>query len=221
MRFWIEKERRLQTNVFDDIIKKEREYVMNKREVFYDEIMNIKNKHYQEVALKLVDALPDYFFHEAAASTGKYHPKYAQGDGGLLRHTKAAVRFAVELLGDPLIGDKYTAREKDLMLIALIMHDGFKRGVKEEKYTRIDHPLISANYIMEHKDNLGLVEEDALFLKNVISSHMGIWNKDYDGNEVLPVPKTKWENFVHMCDYLASRKCIQFSFDQNNNIIEE
>ena len=50
---------------------------------------------------------------------------------------------------------------------------------------------------------------------------MGIWNKDYDGNEVLPVPKTKWENFVHMCDYLASRKCIQFSFDQNNNIIEE
>ena len=65
---------------------------------------------------------------------------------------------------------------------------------------------------------MGLEEEDALFLKDVISSHMGIWNEDYNGNEVLPVPKTKWENFVHMCDYLASRKCILFTFDENNNI---
>ncbi len=191
---------------------------MNKKEIFYEEILKIKNKHYQEVALKLVEALPDYFFHEAASSTGKYHPSYALGDGGLLRHTKAAVRFASELLADPLIGSKYTEREKDLMILALIMHDGFKRGIPEEKYTRFDHPLISANYIMEHREEVGLEEEDALFLKDVISSHMGIWNEDYNGNEVLPVPKTKWENFVHMCDYLASRKCILFTFDENNNI---
>ena len=89
---------------------------MNKKEIFYEEILKIKNKHYQEVALKLVEALPDYFFHEAASSTGKYHPSYALGDGGLLRHTKAAVRFASELLADPLIGSKYTEREKDLMI---------------------------------------------------------------------------------------------------------
>ena len=48
---------------------------------------------------------------------------------------------------------------------------------------------------------------------------MGPWNKDYNGNEVLPVPKTKYENFVHMCDYLASRKYLNIKFDSNNDII--
>ena len=38
-------------------------------------------------------------------------------------------------------------------------------------------------------------------------------------NEVLPIPHTKYENFVHMCDYLASRKCILFEFDENGQII--
>ena len=41
---------------------------------------------------------------------------------------------------------------------------------------------------------------------------------DYNGVEVLEQPKTKYQNFVHMCDYLASRKCILLPFDENNNI---
>ena len=38
------------------------------------------------------------------------------------------------------------------------------------------------------------------------------------GNEILEKPRTKYQNFVHMCDYLASRKCILLPFDDNNNI---
>ena len=47
---------------------------------------------------------------------------------------------------------------------------------------------------------------------------MGYWTTDYDGNEVLEKPKTKYQNFVHMCDYLASRKCILVPFDKDNKI---
>ena len=47
-----------------------------------------------------------------------------------------------------------------------------------------------------------------------------VWKKDYNGNEVLPYPKNKYQNFVHMCDYLASRKVIDVKFDNNNNIEE-
>ena len=54
---------------------------------------------------------------------------------------------------------------------------------------------------------------------DVIASHMGPWTKDYNGNEVLPPPKTKYQNFVHMCDYLASRKFINLEFDDNNDVI--
>ena len=43
--------------------------------------------------------------------------------------------------------------------------------------------------------------------------------KDYNGDEILEIPKTKYQSFVHMCDYLASRKFLEIRFDENNNII--
>lgn len=193
---------------------------MNKEEIFKREISYLTEDIYKEDAKTLVNILPDYFYHIAASSTGKYHPAYACGEGGLLRHTKAAVRIAHELLNDPLVGDKYTSREKDLMLVGLMIHDGFKLGINEERYTRVDHPLVVCNQIRKNKELLKMSEEDIDFLCNVIESHMGIWNKDFDGNEVLPIPKNKWQNFVHMCDFLASRKCIILPFDTNNNIID-
>ncbi len=50
-------------------------------------------------------------------------------------------------------------------------------------------------------------------MTRVISSHMGIWNKDFNDNEVLPVPKDKYERFVHLCDYLSSKKFLNVDFD--------
>ena len=191
---------------------------MNKQEIFYDEINYLKNDNLKESLKKLILLLPDYFFHEAASSTGKYHPGYALGDGGLLRHTKAAVRIGYELLQDPSIGNKYTSIEQDLMLIALLFHDGFKRGIKEEKYTRFDHPLIAAKVVLDHYNEVGLSLEDATFISETIKTHMGNFTVDYNGNEVLEKPHTKYQNFVHMCDYLASRKCILIPFDSHNNI---
>lgn len=190
---------------------------MSKLDAFYELEQYIKNKDYIESFEYLIENLPDYFFDTPASSTGKYHPKYATGKGGLLRHTKAAVRIGYELLQDPVIGNKYTNREKDLMLIALSIHDGIKSGFTKEEYTRFDHPLLAAEYLEKNKDKLIFNDDDIEFMKKVISSHMGAWNTDYNGNEVLPVPKTKYETFIHMCDYLASRKCIILEFDENNN----
>ena len=193
---------------------------MNKVEKFDREIDYIKNQTLKADLCYLIDGLPDYFFEVPASSTGKYHPKYALGEGGLLRHTKAAVRIAYELLSDPLIGNKYTEEEKELMLMALVLHDGLKSGREKSQDTKVEHPLLAAKYIKENEHNLGMSVENMNFICDVISSHMGAWNKDFDGNEVLPTPKNKYQNFVHMCDYLASRKVIQLEFDENNNIVE-
>ena len=97
--------------------------------------------------------------------------------------------------------------------MALVLHDGFKSGVVKEKYTRFDHPLLAADFIRKQKDNISLNEEELDLITRVISSHMGIWNKDYNGNEVLPIPKDKYERFVHMCDYLSSKKFINVEFE--------
>lgn len=193
---------------------------MNRLQVFDKEINYIKNSSYKEDVSFLINSLPEYFFEIPASSTGKYHPSYALGNGGLLRHTKAAVRMAYELLTDPSIGDKYTDREKDLMILGIILHDGLKSGKEKSEYTKFEHPLLASNFIKENKDNLKMNEEDMNFVCDVIESHMGPWNKDYDGNEVLPVPKTKYQNFVHMCDYLASRKFINVNFNEENKIID-
>lgn len=191
---------------------------MNKKEIFYDEINYIKDESLRKSLAELIELLPDYFFKEPAASTGKYHPKYAQGEGGLLRHTKAAVRIGYELLQDLSIGKKYTNHEKDLMLMALLLHDGFKKGIKEERYTRFDHPLIAAKVVLDNASKVGLSSEDAKFISDAIKTHMGDYTVDYSGNEVLEKPHTRYQNFVHMCDYLASRKCLLLPFDEHNNI---
>ena len=191
---------------------------MNKKEIFYDEINYIKDESLRKSLAELIELLPDYFFKEPAASTGNYHPSYAQGEGGLLRHTKAAVRIGYELLQDLSIGKKYTNHEKDLMLMALLLHDGFKKGLVEERYTRFDHPLIAAKVVLDNASKVGLSSEDAKFISDAIKTHMGDYTVDYSGNEVLEKPHTRYQNFVHMCDYLASRKCLLLPFDEHNNI---
>lgn len=182
------------------------------------EIEYIKNSRIRKACEEMVKLLPDYFFEVPATSTGKYHPAYAAGEGGLLRHTKAAVRIAIEILSDPSTGDKYTSDEKDMMIMALILHDGLKSGMPKEKYTRFDHPLLIADYIMDNEEILGLEVEEIEFICDAIKTHMGVWTTDYNGVEVLEKPKTKYQNFVHLCDFLASRKCILLPFDENNEI---
>ncbi len=193
---------------------------MEKVDYFKKELNYIKNPKIRNSCKTMIELLPDYFFEIPASSTGKYHPEFTLGTAGLVRHVKAAVIIARDLLENPAIGDKYTRDEKDLMLMALILHDGLKSGLTHNRYTQFDHPTLIKNYIMDNKDKLELTDAELKFVGKVIESHMGPWNKDYNGNEVLPVPKTKYENFVHMCDYLASRKYLNIKFDNNNEIIE-
>ena len=188
------------------------------KEVFEKELSYNKKEKIRTACEIMIEKLPDYFYEIPASSTGKYHPDYATGKGGLLRHTKAAVRIGYELLSNPIIGDKYKSDEKDLMLMGLLLHDGLKLGNPKEKYTRFDHPILMANYIKENEKELGLSKNEIQFLQDVIKTHMGVWTTDYNGEEVLEKPKTKYQSFVHMCDYLASRKCILLPFDSENKI---
>lgn len=191
-----------------------------KIKTFDKEINYINNPRYKENIKILIDLLPDYFFTVPASSTGKYHPSFALKDGGLVRHTKVAVRIAKELFNDESVSGAYTHNEKDLMMMALIMHDGLKSGLKKSEYTNFDHPLLVSDYIKENKDKLTLNEKEINFLCSVIESHMGPWNTNNYSDVILPKPTTRYQRFVHMCDYLASRKFLDVKFDKDNNIEE-
>lgn len=191
---------------------------MDKVSKFETEINYIKNKKYQDNLKILINLLPDYFFSVQASSTGKYHPAFTLGEGGLVRHTKAVVRIAYELYNDESITGCFNQDEKDLMIVALVLHDGLKHGLEKSEYVVFEHPIIVGEYIKNNKDKLTLTDNEIEFLVNVISSHMGPWTKDYKGNEVLPKPVNKYQKFVHMCDYLASRKFLNINFE-NDEIV--
>ena len=187
-----------------------------KHEVFRRELEYIKDERIRESCITILDMLPDYFYEIPASSTGKYHPEFSQGDGGLVRHVKVAVRIAKELLDDPCIGDKYTANQKDIMIFTLIIHDGLKSGLVHNRYTQANHPTLIKNFVLEKKDKLSLTENELDLFAHCVEAHMGPWNKDYDGNVILPIPKTKFENFVHMCDLLSSKKFLDVKFVDND-----
>lgn len=187
--------------------------------MFDKEINYIKNPKYKENALKLLEILPEYFFKVEASSTGKYHPSFALGEGGLVRHTKAAIKIAYDLLSNNSLFNTFTSDEKDLLLISIMIHDGLKLGNPKETYTRFDHPILICNHIKENKEKLTLTESEINFICDAVKTHMGEWTIDYKGNEILEKPTTKYQRFVHMCDYLASRKYLDIKFI-NNEIVE-
>ena len=172
--------------------------------VFKTEINYVKDSTLREDLKVLIGLLPDYFFEIPASSTGKYHPAFSLGDGGLVRHTKAAVRIANELLNNNTVGSKFSLHDKDLIIIALTLHDGVKSGMEHSQYTKFDHPLLASKLIMENKDKVSMEVDDLRKVCSMIESHMGEWTYDnYHKKEVLPKPRTAEQRFVHMCDFLA------------------
>ena len=193
---------------------------MTKKEVFKTEINYLKNPKYQENVKTLIELVPDYFFIIPAASTGKYHPQFAQGEAGLVRHTKAALKIAKDILSLEYMNNIFTNDEKDLLLIAIMFHDTHKLGVPKEKYTRFDHPLLAASFIKDNQDKTTFTDKEINIITKTISSHMGQWNTNSHSNITLPKPNDKYEFFVHMCDFLSSKKYLDVKFDKYNNIIE-
>ena len=184
--------------------------------VFKTEINYVKDSNLREDLKVLIGLLPDYFFEVPASSTGKYHPAFSLGDGGLVRHTKAAVRIANELLNNNTVGSKFSLHDKDLIIIALTLHDGVKSGMEHSQYTKFDHPLLASKLIMENKDKVSMEVDDLRKVCSMIESHMGEWTYDnYHKKEVLPKPRTAEQRFVHMCDFLASRKFLDIKFLDN------
>lgn len=149
----------------------------------------------------LVERVPDYFWEDGASSSGKYHPQFSQGIGGLVRHTKAVVMFAEELLR--MSSYAYMKEEyKDYVIAACIVHDTMKYGLGEYDKSEYKNHARNAAYAfkMFAKECDYEVSE---FLLNAIASHMGQWSTEKEDR-----PFTNVDRCVHMADYMASRSFI-------------
>lgn len=175
-----------------------------KNVMFKEELALINNDEIRATTARLLEGAPEYFWSVAASSSGKYHPAYALGEGGLVRHVKAAVKFANHLF---VISD-FTEKEQDYIISALLLHDILKHGRDGDVgRTVFEHPILAAEYIRENTSG-----EYAEVVSSLVSTHMGQWTTSKYSSEVLQAPQTKLQKFVHECDYLASRKDIEVLF---------
>ena len=180
---------------------------MNK---FEKESSLIKNEEIRANTEKVLEAVHPEFYVAAASSTGKYHPQYALGEGGLLRHTKAAVGIFNSLMGLDMM-DYFDDDIKDYMLAALILHDCCKSGIQwDSKYTKHEHPLLAQQLINETLGDCVYSE----IVGGLVASHMGQWNTNFRSRIILPIPSTDAARLVHICDYLASRKFLEYVFEE-------
>lgn len=192
------------------------------KSIFAPELSSIHSPAVKYIMEKMLDAAPKYFWQIPASSTGKYHPEYSLGKGGLVRHEKGAIKIGRELLGHPSLFN-FSQFEKDCAIAALSIHDITKSGMTDElkgEYTAHEHPLL----VRKLAESIGLDKEchspeamDGLAeaydtIMSAVASHMGPWTSNSRSAIVLPEPQTELERFVHLCDYLGSRKFLEVKF---------
>ena len=177
--------------------------------VFEDELRTIKTDNVREFCECMLEAAPEYFYTVPASATGKYHPKFALGNGGLVRHTKAVVRILNDILELEMYRSVFSEREMDLLRVAAILHDSKKYGDKGSKYPVFDHPLIASEWVLDAEVDADISRDDRKFIADAIASHMGQFNTSkFCPGVILPKPVTEAEKIVHLCDYIASRRDI-------------
>jgi len=180
---------------------------------FKNELTYIEGDLYKEIMLRAMRFIPRYFWVVPASTSGRYHPQTSLGEGGLFRHTQSVFRVAQELLGHPLYREMFTSEERDMTRIACLLHDACKQGVEdiEDGYTD-DHPILVRDALYPWRDGLDKpegMEEAWSNISDLIDTHMCVWNTRKDGTEFAPIPTSNLQLFVHMADYLASRRGIE------------
>jgi uncharacterized protein (DUF3820 family) len=186
----------------------------DKIKLFVNEINDIKDNNLRAFATELIASAPDYFFTVAASSSGKYHPPFDLGEGGLVRHT----RFVVFIAESVAMSYCYNDRDTDMLIVAALAHDIQKQGSGDGKHTVWEHPELAMEYVWkiydEHK--FDIPKKDIEIIANAVHSHMGKWGNNPSflrGNKPLPMPKTEFEKALQVADYIASRREItDFAF---------
>ena len=189
---------------------------------FEKELETIEDLHLRGFTKYALENAPKYFYTIGASSSGKYHPKFSQGEGGLVRHTKSVLMFCNELLN---MSPYYELPPlwKDYARVACLLHDICKYGEEDEmdKSAYADHALNGAIYVDKMWGMYHSTEEE-IFLElapelitHAIMCHMGRWSKENQR------PISIIDNVVHLADYVASRNFINIEFKEEDNTSSE
>jgi HD superfamily phosphohydrolase YqeK len=180
------------------------------------EINLIQDNSIKEWTKATLNNAPEYFFRAMASSTGKYHPKCACQEGGLIIHVQRAVYIANRLC------DGYGIKgiDRDIVLSSTILHDIAKVPSPKEnpKITYADyenHPLNAEKCWFGTKETVGLGVDNLAKITNCIRYHMGLWTPQSIKKEIKDY--TLLELIVYTSDYIATTKDLITPEDNKRN----
>lgn len=178
-----------------------------KSQLLKNELNMIQDKQLRSIVRDFLDTkVPDYFWEIPASSSGKYHPSFDAGHGGLVRHTQMVVEVAAELMRLDRYNERYKEVNRDVVYAACILHDAFKNGTSDSGHTVFSHPSIAADEfysyavhaLQKNNETDSLLKREIEQIHSAVDSHMGQW-----GTREI---KTSEGDVVFMADYIASRK---------------
>ncbi len=160
---------------------------------FREELERIKDPEIGELTQRCLEVAPLHFWYRPASSTGKYHAKDENEQGGLIIHTLRVCRIAeiyIEAWLPPL--------RADIVRSACILHDLCKygEGYSASKYTLNNHPQLAAAFV-RRIGNGSFNQDKVRLISDAIAAHMGKWGPPFE-----PEP----ENLaVHLADMVATK----------------
>lgn len=175
---------------------------MNNSRFFEREIQMISSIDLQDFVRFFFDEkVGAWFWKSGASSSGKFHPEFTHGEGGLVRHTRAVAVVCQELLR--MSGYAYMKEEyKDYAIVACLLHDTRKygKGDEEDKNCYKEHGRLAADAVAAAWLEFFDQGEAPELLLMAIRSHMGQWTENKNDR-----PFTNIDRLVHLADYIASR----------------
>lgn len=157
----------------------------------------IKNEDYRNKFGQLLEGYggPEGFFTQPAAVTWKYHPLFAHGYGGLVRHTDAVMQGVFQ----DAVKAGFSPEDTDKLLFAAGLHDTLKYQQGRPNKTHAGDMA----FVLEQ---LGYNDEASW-----VRTHMGKVSKGYGAGE--PEPENKYQKLLADTDFLVSRQYAQFATD--------
>lgn len=161
----------------------------------------IKDTEYRKKFTEILNTYgaPEGFFEMPAASTWKYHPLFAHGRGGLVRHTDAVMQSVYK----DAVALGMSPKDTDKLLFAAGLHDALK--------------YVNGRPNSNHASDMKFVLQQMKFDDegSWIGTHMGPVQSGYGKGEG-PEPGNIYQKLLADDDFLNSRRYAQFFVDWQN-----
>lgn len=177
----------------------------DKQKVFSFLADNFETKEMKAYFLDMVTEIPDYIFTMPSSTSLKYHNKTQCQKFGQVYHVYMFAKILEYRLSLEWNKELYNAIQRDCMRCVAVFHDAIKCGWDKSKHTVSEHPFLAYKWVLHTKVEHDIATGLKQFIAKMCLTHSGEWNKDRNGETIMPKPSTPEQFLIHECDYLASR----------------